>query len=186
MIFWPVGFVFVCRLSCRNTFKIQWLFHVLKLILLLLTIQICVSFVGMHIRVQKCNSKSHICWLMHVLKMHIGCCHRHVLQHNQCVASAHHFYFLRVITKSRRPWIGAQPIGIPLRALLFWFFLYGFHSCSFSVLMCPWEFLAMGFDWWGEKSYHRRKTAPVIGGTRTQVLADSMTIAASVLNHCAT
>ena len=37
-----------------------------------------------------------------------------------------------------------------------------------------------------EKPCYRIKTPLVVGGTRTQVLADSMAIAASVLNHCAT
>ena len=35
-----------------------------------------------------------------------------------------------------------------------------------------------------EKPCYRQKTPLVIGGTRTQVLADSMAIAASALNHC--
>ena len=39
---------------------------------------------------------------------------------------------------------------------------------------------------WVQKPYRRRKTPLVVGGTRTQVLADSMTIAASALNHCVT
>ena len=34
--------------------------------------------------------------------------------------------------------------------------------------------------------YYRRKTPLVIGGTRTQVLADSMVSGASALDHCAT
>ena len=37
-----------------------------------------------------------------------------------------------------------------------------------------------------EKPDHRRKTPLVVGGTRTQVLADSMAINTSALNHCAT
>ena len=37
-----------------------------------------------------------------------------------------------------------------------------------------------------EKPCYRRKTPLVLDGTRTRVLADSMTIAASQLDHCAT
>ena len=37
-----------------------------------------------------------------------------------------------------------------------------------------------------EKPYYRRKTPLVVGGTQTQVLAASIAIAASALNHCAT
>ena len=37
-----------------------------------------------------------------------------------------------------------------------------------------------------EKPCYRRKTPLVVVGTRTQVLADSIAIAASALNHCAT
>ena len=53
--------------------------------------------------------------------------------------------------------------------------------------MCPWllehtaQKLALGFDWGVKKPCYRRKTSLVVGGTRTQVLADSMTIAASTL-----
>ena len=44
--------------------------------------------------------------------------------------------------------------------------------------------LGFGFGWWVEKPYYRRKTPLIIGGTRTQILADSMAIAASALNRC--
>ena len=37
-----------------------------------------------------------------------------------------------------------------------------------------------------QKLCYKRKTPLVLGGTRTQVIADSMAIAASALNHCAT
>ena len=47
------------------------------------------------------------------------------------------------------------------------------------------QMLALGFDCWVEKSYYRRKTPLGVGGTQTQVLADSIAIAASALNHCA-
>ena len=42
------------------------------------------------------------------------------------------------------------------------------------------------FNWWMEKLYSRRKTPLVISGTQTQILAESMAIAASTLNHCPT
>ena len=45
---------------------------------------------------------------------------------------------------------------------------------------------ALGFDWGVEKPFYRRKTPLVVGGTRTQVLADSKIIAASALDHCTT
>ena len=48
------------------------------------------------------------------------------------------------------------------------------------------QMLALGFDWGVEKPYYRRKTSLVVGGTRTRVLADSMTIAATALDHCTT
>ena len=48
------------------------------------------------------------------------------------------------------------------------------------------QMLALGFDWIVEKPYYRIKTPLVVGETRTQVLADSMTIAANALNHCTT
>ena len=46
--------------------------------------------------------------------------------------------------------------------------------------------LVLGFDRWVAKPYYRIKTPLVTGGTYTQVLASSMTIAASELNHCST
>ena len=46
------------------------------------------------------------------------------------------------------------------------------------------QMLASGFDCWVEKPYYRRKTPLVVGASRTQVLVDSMAIAASELNRC--
>ena len=48
------------------------------------------------------------------------------------------------------------------------------------------QVLALGFNWRVAKPCYRRKTLLVIGGTRTQVFADNMAIAASALNYCAT
>ena len=45
------------------------------------------------------------------------------------------------------------------------------------------QMLVLGFDWGVEKPYYRQKAPLVVGGTRTYVFADSMTIA---LNHCET
>ena len=47
------------------------------------------------------------------------------------------------------------------------------------------QLLALVFDSLVEKPFYWRKTSLVVGGTRTQSLADSMTIAASTLDHCA-
>ena len=44
----------------------------------------------------------------------------------------------------------------------------------------------LGFTRGVEKPFYKRKTPLVVGGTRTRALADSMTIAASALDHCAT
>ena len=68
-----------------------------------------------------------ICWIMHVLKIRMGCCHRHVLSHNQCVASVHHFCLFGVIPESRRTRIDVQPIGV-----FFWCFTWfsGSFHCS--------------------------------------------------------
>ena len=46
------------------------------------------------------------------------------------------------------------------------------------------QILALGFDCWMGKPCYRWKTPLVLGETRTRVLADSITIAASALNHC--
>ena len=45
------------------------------------------------------------------------------------------------------------------------------------------QMLALGFDCRVEKPCYRRKTSLVVGGTWTQVLADSIAIAASGLDH---
>ena len=47
------------------------------------------------------------------------------------------------------------------------------------------QIMAFGFDWGMEKPFYRRKTPLVVGGTRTRVLADSMTITASALDQYA-
>ena len=44
------------------------------------------------------------------------------------------------------------------------------------------QMLALGFDCWVEQHCYIWKTLLVVGGTRAQVLADSMTIAARALN----
>ena len=53
----------------------------------------------------------------------------------------------------------------------------------FFILYHMAQVLALGFNW-GEcgNLYYKRKTLLVVGGTRTRVLADRMTIAASVLH----
>ena len=48
------------------------------------------------------------------------------------------------------------------------------------------QILSLGLDCWVEKSCYRLRTPLAIGGTRTQVFADSMAIAESTLNHCTT
>ena len=48
------------------------------------------------------------------------------------------------------------------------------------------QMLALGFELVSGETFLQEKTSLVISGTQTQVLADSMTIAASVLNHCTT
>ena len=56
-----------------------------------------------------------------------------------------------------------------------------------SLLRHMAQILVFGFHWWVEKPcYKWKKTPLVIGGTRTQVLADSMAIAVSALNHYTT
>ena len=46
--------------------------------------------------------------------------------------------------------------------------------------------LASCLDWQVEKSYFRKRSPLVVGGTRTQFLADSMALAARVLDHYTT
>ena len=69
-----------------------------------------------------------------------------------------------------------------------------FFLFSWVLYTCPWQLwasllghmaqmLALGFDCWVEKPCYRQKTSLVLGGTWTQVLADSMVIAVSALNH---
>ena len=48
------------------------------------------------------------------------------------------------------------------------------------------QMLVLGYSCCVEKPYYKRKTPLVVGGTRTQVLEDSIAIAASALNHWAT
>ena len=55
-------------------------------------------------------------------------------------------------------------------------FLILYHIAQMSML---------GFDW-GVEPFYRRKTPLVIGGTPTRVLAVSMAITSSALDHCAT
>ena len=62
-----------------------------------------------------------------------------------------------------------------------------FYSFSFGVLRVSMISLKMlALSQWVEKPYYRRKTPLVIGGTRIQVLANSMANAACVLSHCDT
>ena len=70
---------------------------------------------------------------------------------------------------------------------VWWKYFYGLvkqltnmHKHTYSRLY------RQGFDLSVKKAYYRRKTPLVESGTRTRVLADSMTIAASALNHCTT
>ena len=46
--------------------------------------------------------------------------------------------------------------------------------------------LALEFDWESGETLLQEKNPLVVGGIRTRVLADSMPIAASALDHCAT
>ena len=67
----------------------------------------------------------------------------------------------------------------------FWFFLRVSDSFNASLLrhmaqMLAWHWLLSG------ENLLQKKTPLVVGETRTQVFADSMAIAASALNHCAT
>ena len=48
------------------------------------------------------------------------------------------------------------------------------------------QMLVLGFDWWGEKPCYRRISPLAVVEIWTQVLADSMAIAASALNHYVT
>ena len=71
-----------------------------------------------------------------------------------------------------------------------------FFVCSFVLHVTP---DSLGLDNWGTRHrcwrwdliveqrnfVYRRNTPLALGGTRTQVLAHSLTIAASALNHCA-
>ena len=55
-----------------------------------------------------------------------------------------------------------------------------------SILYHIAQMLALGFDWRIGKTLLQEKTSLVVGGTRTQVLADSMPFAASAQDHCTT
>ena len=67
------------------------------------------------------------------------------------------------------------------------FFVVGCFTCvPDSLLRHMAQIIALGFDGRVENPCYRRKTPLVVGGTWTQVLADSMVIAASALNHCTT
>ena len=66
-------------------------------------------------------------------------------------------------------------------------FLLVLHATPDSIELVDWGTRhSVGIHCWVEKPCYRRKTSLVVGGTRTQVLADSMAIAASALNHCTT
>ena len=56
----------------------------------------------------------------------------------------------------------------------------GFELVYWGTWHTPWSSDLIG-DW---RNLITDKTPLVLGGTHTQVLADSMTIAASELNHC--
>ena len=57
---------------------------------------------------------------------------------------------------------------------------------KYNIALCFIAIYMLDFNCWAEKPCYKRKTELVIGGTRTQVLADNMAIEASALNHCAT
>ena len=61
----------------------------------------------------------------------------------------------------------------------FWFYICVPASFQATTSGHMVQMLALGFDWWVEKPYDMRKAPLVTGGTRTQVLANSMVMSAS-------
>ena len=82
-----------------------------------------------------------------------------------------------------------QKFSLDLRLMIVKvFFCLEFHMCPLIAFkLDSWtQMLALRFDCCGRKPCYRQKTPLVLGGTRTQDLADSIAIAARALNHCIT
>ena len=86
---------------------------------------------------------------------------------------------------------GKKKLSVQVSSLIFTFMLWSkliahkLHATRDSLGLAP-QMLALGSDCYVEKPFYRWKTPLVVGGTPTQVLADSIAIAASALHHYAT
>ena len=78
----------------------------------------------------------------------------------------------------------SSPAISKLNSTCFFLVFYEFFCVFRAFLVQMAQMLALGFNWWVEKPYYRRKTSLALGGTQTPDFANSKRLL--LLNYCST